>query len=78
MKKKSLKCICCGFEIKSIEEPFPNENLWEGMWHGGIVERISAGYGSQLDGEMYILAICDNCIKEKKENGLLKYIGNYM
>ncbi len=51
-----------------------NYKPWEGMWDSGIVERIAAGYGSTLDGNMYVLAICDNCVKEKK----LMYVGNYM
>jgi hypothetical protein len=46
----------------------------EGMWEGGIVDRIAANYGSSLDGNMYILAICDKCVIERK----LKYVGNYI
>ena len=71
---KIKHCICCKKEIKEIHEASEHVKEWEGMWSGGIVERISAGYGSRLDGNMYLLAICDDCIIEKK----LKYIGNYM
>jgi hypothetical protein len=69
----SHSCIGCGKEIKKLDG-LPKDKDWEGMWDGGIVERISAGYGSLLDGDMYILAICDDCVKFKK----LKYVGNYM
>jgi len=42
---------------------------------GGVVEKISAGYGSSLDGNQYVLAICDSCIMEKE----LRMIGtNYL
>lgn len=62
-------CIICNKFIKQID----NGNEWEGMWEGGIVDRIAANYGSSLDGNMYILAICDKCVVERK----LKYVGNY-
>ena len=48
------------------------------MWSGGIVSKISAGYGSVLDGDQFIVAICDECIKEKMEDGTIAYISNYM
>ena len=69
----SHSCICCGKEIKKLDG-LPKDKDWEGMWNGGIVERISAEYGSVLDGDMYVLAICDDCVKLKE----LKYVGNYM
>jgi hypothetical protein len=69
----SYSCICCGKEIKKLDG-LPKDKDWEGMWDGGIVERISAGYGSLLDGDMYVLAICDDCVKLKQ----LKCVGNYM
>lgn len=69
----SYNCICCGKEIKKLDG-LPKDKDWEGMWDGGIVERISAGYGSLLDGDMYVLAICDDCVKLKQ----LKYVDNYM
>jgi len=67
----SHSCICCGKEIKKLDG-LPKDKDWEGMWNGGIVGRISAGYGSLLDGDMYVLAICDDCVKLKE----LKYVGN--
>ena len=73
LKELSHNCVCCGFTIKKLDG-LHNDKEWEGMWHGGIVEKISAGYGSILDGDMYVLAICDNCVKSKK----LKYVGDYL
>lgn len=49
-----------------------------GMWSDGIVANISAGYGSELDGDMFVMAICDNCIRSRIENGVIAYTGNYM
>ncbi len=54
-----MKCICCGKEILPLYENKYN------MWNGGIVEKISAGYGSDYDGEQFIIAICDECVKIK-------------
>ena len=73
MNKISYPCIFCGKAIVKLDG-VPSCKEWEGMWSDGIVEKISAGYGSILDGNMYILAICDECVKSKQ----LKYVGNYM
>jgi hypothetical protein len=48
------------------------------MWNGGVVERISAGYGSALDGFEMFMGICDSCIKLKLDNGTIVYWKNYM
>lgn len=69
----SYSCVCCDVAIKKIDG-LTKDKDYEGMWNGGIVEKISAGYGSLLDGNMYVLAICDKCVKSKK----LKCVGNYM
>ena len=68
-------CIKCDFEIKPIE-PNHHDKPENSMWNGGIVDRIAAGYGSVLDGNMYIIAICDGCVKDNKQK--LQFVGNYM
>jgi hypothetical protein len=55
-------CIKCGKEIKLIYEPekdYPPERC---LWEGGVVERIFAGFGSKLDGNEYIITVCDECL----------------
>jgi hypothetical protein len=69
---KNYHCIKCDFEIKPIE-PDLMTSPEQGMWSGGVVGKLYANYGSKLDGDIYIIAICDNCIKEYGE-----YVGNYM
>lgn len=49
-----------------------------GMTDNGDISIISMGYGSILDGDMYIIGVCDDCLKSLKENGLVIYYGNYM
>ncbi len=48
------------------------------MWLDGVVGNISAGYGSSKDGDQYVIAICDDCITEKIEDGSMAHTGNYM
>jgi len=43
------------------------------MVDDGVIGEISAGYGSSLDGDIWLIAICDQCLREK---GLK--IGRYM
>ena len=65
-------CVICNAVIERIES-LPNDKEWEGCFADGIVEKISAGYGSKHDGDMFIICICDSCIDSKK----LKWVGNY-
>lgn len=44
----------------------------------GIIHIIDAGYGSKYDGDQFVIAICDDCIKIKLEEATLLYWGNYM
>lgn len=59
MKKN---CIKCGKEIESIYDisVTPNMNIWT----GGVVLKVEPGFGSKLDGNSYILSICDDCIEK--------------
>lgn len=46
--------------------------------HNGLIVPVSAGYGSNHDGDVYVMALCDECIVEKKEKGLLIFDHNSM
>ena len=59
-------CIKCGSTIKCIEV---------GMWSGGLVHKVTAGYGSKHDGSIFRIAICDNCI-DNTDSVVL--IGDYL
>ena len=48
------------------------------MVSDGIIHIIEAVYGSKNDGDRFIIAICDDCIKENVEDGTLLYFDNYM
>lgn len=53
-------------------------NVNNEMIDNGIIHIIDAGYGSKHDGDQFVIAICDDCIKENKQDATLLYYGNYM
>ena len=57
---KQYNCISCNNPIKQLDPDVSD------MWDGGIVDEIQAGFGSIFDGRKFIIAICDECLKEKK------------
>lgn len=69
------KCVCCNKPIKELNRGLSDGG--GGIYEYGIVQKISAGYGSTLDGNVYLLAICDDCTKKKVEEGVLIYRGNF-
>jgi len=75
MAVESRYCIKCGAEIKPIDPEAPYSSPQSAMWNGGIVDKIAAGYGSKLDGNIYIIAICDECVLNSE---VIEYIGNYI
>jgi len=50
----------------------------QNMWQNGLVDMVSAGYGSTLDGNQYIIAVCDECLRKKTMTGHIAYIGDYV
>ena len=44
----------------------------------GIIQTISAGYGSRHDTDIFIISICDECISREVEGGNLLYWGSYL
>jgi hypothetical protein len=53
-------------------------NVNNEMIDNGIIHIIDAGYGSTHDGDQFVIAICDECIKENLQDATLLYWGNYM
>lgn len=74
-----------GNHINEVEELWRVEerngktlNINNKMTNGGIIQIISAGYGSKHDTDRFIIAICDDCISKEMEKGTLLYYDNYM
>lgn len=75
-----MTCICCGKEIHMLDTNANpgNSNPESDMWNDGVVASISAGYGSLLDGNVYLIAICDKCLERKNKEGSVVYLYDYM
>ena len=76
--KTIIKCICCSKNIESIQENIELGNEPQYMWHEGMVGRIDANYGSIFDSDVFIIGLCDECIKKKLEEKSLIFLGNYL
>lgn len=75
-----INCVCCGYKIQKIDGP-KNKGLIDPnnfMWRGGIVSKVDAGFGSSLDGDIYYMGICDECVDKNTQTGRMRYIGDYM
>jgi hypothetical protein len=57
-----------------------NRNIYDDneLIDNGIIHIIDAGYGSTHDGDQFVIAICDDCIKENLKDATILYYGNYM
>lgn len=79
--KRSLPCIVCGVAIKSAydgKEEITETNVDRMSFDIGAATRISYGYGCRLDGNVYMIAICDVCTDEAAEANRLTYVRNYI
>lgn len=54
-------CIVCGKLVRELEH-FNDNDPADNCWNGGIVEWVTAGYGSVHDCSRFLVCICDNCI----------------
>ena len=77
VNKVQHECICCDNKITKIDG-LKHDDDYTGMYGDGLIQKIEAGFGSIHDGDMFYLALCDDCIKSKQKQNKLKYIGNYM
>lgn len=69
--------VCCVCQENTIEKmhPVPDATKQEqGMWSGGVVERVNFGYGSIFDMSSFYIAICDDCVPQLIEKGLMTEI----
>ena len=41
--------------------------------HGGIIQTMESGYGSNYDGTIIILAICDDCLESALDKATILY-----
>lgn len=72
-----IHCICCDAEIKLLDH-FDDDPISSNIWRDGIVQEISAGYGSDWDGDVYLIGICDKCLEIKRNNGNAIFLYDYL
>jgi len=65
-----LKCVCCGAGIDEVPGS-PDSEASSSCWDGAVVDKICGGYGSKHDMSLFIIGICDKCVSERIESGLL-------
>lgn len=69
----SIKCICCNKAIERLPiggikaSLIPEEN----NWNNGAVNAFCCSYGSRHDDNMYLFGICDDCIFDKLDRGII-------
>jgi len=73
-----FKCIACRYVISECDPSFKPESPEKGMHRNGTIEKIHMGYGSKLDGNMHLIAICDYCIDKAMSDGVATFEGDYM
>lgn len=69
-------CLICGEELKELY-PAVEENSYN-MVDSGVVGKLFAPFGSENDGTVYQIGLCDKCIKSLVEQKKLKEIGDYL
>ena len=71
--KDKTCCVCKTSKITPIRregiDPMKQE---QGMWAKGVVEKVGVGFGSVHDSKVFYIAICDGCISELEEKGLVE------
>ena len=66
----SRRCICCSKELKPM---FEDDRLPEdGCWLDAVVAKVTVGYGSQFDGNDYVIGVCDECLNSKVKDGIVE------
>lgn len=77
--KRRVNCIVCKSKLRpSMDAELTEQTADFTPLLDGAVARISCGYGSALDGNIYIIAVCDTCLKEAAKTTRLVYTGNYL
>jgi len=73
-------CVCCGQPIRGAfrddPETFPVTEAHNQCYDSAIAGKIMAGYASDHDFIEFVIFICDDCISDRKENGIYE-VRNY-
>lgn len=72
-KVKPYTCsVCKNNKITPSESsPIDLNNLHKGNWEDGDLTLLSPGYGSSHDMSQYYMAVCDSCLSNLKDEGII-------
>lgn len=69
-----MKCIVCKKQIEAFDlaGDVINEAKPETLnWNNGDVNKFYCGYGSSHDDDMFLIALCDDCITDRLEQNII-------
>ncbi len=67
--KNPIACLSCGKPLEAVD----NSDV-----EGGIVGHIYAGYGSDHDGDILQIVLCDSCADKLEKEDRIVVVGNYL
>lgn len=85
-----MYCICCKKNNVIPDDCIKNsENEEDILWgegfrsdhiqvSDGVIHKFDVGYGTKYDGDRLIVAICENCMDDCINIGILIYKDNYL
>jgi hypothetical protein len=73
-----FKCIRCEKTIPETVKDRRPTDLLNTNFVDGIVEKISIGYGSRHDLKTIVIGICDDCIDNLMEKGIIRDYGDLL
>lgn len=68
---KAINCSLCGAEMKADPDDCPVEKA---MIYNGAANYFTIGYGSKFDEEVWLLALCDECLSKLKPLEIEEYM----
>lgn len=70
--KEYTCCVCKKEKIKPMHPESINPLKQEcGAWLNGAIDKISVGYGSIHDMSSFYIAICDKCLTDLHDKGVI-------
>jgi len=62
-----MKCIICDKRVEELHH-FSDDPA-QNCWSAGLVEWVTAGYGSAFDMSRFLICLCDRCLLNVKDTG---------
>jgi hypothetical protein len=73
VKRHSMKCIVCKKEMHELDfAPRHDEDPSMNCWDDCVVDWLFSGYGSGHDTHKFLVCLCDECISNLCEEGIIQ------